>query len=61
MNNKIRRAQMEKVPYMLVVGDREVERNQVAVRLRSEENLGAMSVEDFLLRACKVVAEKSGI
>jgi threonyl-tRNA synthetase len=42
---------MQKIPYMLVVGDRESEAGKVAVRLRSEEDLGAMSVEDFLKRA----------
>jgi threonyl-tRNA synthetase len=51
MNAKIRDAQMQKVPYMLVVGDREAEAGKVAVRLRSEEDLGAMSVESFLDRA----------
>jgi threonyl-tRNA synthetase len=51
MNAKIRDAQMQKVPYMLVVGDREAEAGKVAVRLRSEEDLGAMSVEAFLDRA----------
>jgi threonyl-tRNA synthetase len=51
MNAKIRDAQMQKVPYMLVVGDREAEADKVAVRLRSEEDLGAMSVEGFLNRA----------
>jgi threonyl-tRNA synthetase len=50
MNAKIRDAQNQKIPYMLVVGDREVEQDQVAVRLRSEENLGAMSIESFLSR-----------
>ena len=48
MNAKIRDAQLQKVPYMLVVGDREVEANAVAVRLRSEEDLGAMPVEKFI-------------
>ena len=47
MQNKIRNAQMQKVPYMLVAGDREAEAGQVAVRLRSNENLGAMPVSDF--------------
>jgi threonyl-tRNA synthetase len=51
MSAKIRDAQMQKIPYMLVVGDRESEAGKVAVRLRSEEDLGAMSVEDFLKRA----------
>jgi len=50
MNAKIRDAQNQKIPYMLVVGDREAEQGAVAVRLRSEENLGAMSVAAFLAR-----------
>jgi threonyl-tRNA synthetase len=47
MQAKIRNAQMQKVPYMLVVGKREVEQNAVAVRLRSGEDLGAMPVSQF--------------
>ena len=46
MNAKIRDAQMQKVPYMLVVGDREAEAEAAAVRLRSGEDLGAMPVAD---------------
>ncbi len=42
MGNKIRRAQLQKVPYMLVVGDREVEAERVSVRDRSGDDLGAM-------------------
>lgn len=38
---------MEKVPYMLVVGDRDVENNTVSVRHRTGEDLGAMSLTDF--------------
>jgi threonyl-tRNA synthetase len=51
MNAKIRDAQMGKIPYMLIVGDREIEHGAVSVRLRSEENLGAMSVDQFLAYA----------
>jgi threonyl-tRNA synthetase len=50
MNAKIRDAQKQKIPYMLVVGDKEAENGQVALRLRSGENPGPMSVEDFLDR-----------
>ncbi len=50
MNAKIRDAQTQKIPYMLVVGDREVESDSVSVRLRSEENLGAISIEALLDR-----------
>jgi threonyl-tRNA synthetase len=48
MNAKIRDAQMQKIPYMLVVGDKEMEQNQVALRLRSGENPGPMALESFL-------------
>ncbi len=51
MNAKIRDAQMQKIPYMLIVGDREVENGAVSVRLRTEENLGAMPVDTFIDRA----------
>jgi threonyl-tRNA synthetase len=50
MNAKIRDAQMRKVPYMLIVGDREIEAEAVAVRLRSGEDLGAMPVKDLVAR-----------
>jgi threonyl-tRNA synthetase len=58
MNAKIRDAQNQKIPYMLVIGDREVEAETVSVRLRSEENLGAMSIESFLLRAEEDILER---
>ncbi len=58
MGNKIRKAQKQKIPYMLVVGDKEAEENTVAVRLRSGENLGAQSVDNFLAMALEAVAEK---
>ena len=48
MGAKIRHAQMEKVPYMLIMGDREIEAEQVNLRLRNEEVLGAMSVDAFI-------------
>jgi len=51
MNAKIRDAQKQKIPYMLVVGDQEMESSQVALRLRSGENPGAMDVQDFITRA----------
>ena len=50
MNAKIRDAQLQKVPYMLIVGDREAKAGAVSVRLRSEEDLGAVPVEDFISR-----------
>jgi len=54
---KIRQAQLEKVPYMLVVGDREVEAGTVSVRHRSEGDQGARSLDDFLqtVRAARAI------
>ena len=59
MNAKIRDAQMQKIPYMLVVGDREAEGGQVSVRLRSEENLGPMPTGQFLERAKSDIAART--
>jgi threonyl-tRNA synthetase len=50
MNAKIRDAQNQKIPYMLVVGDKEMELNQVALRLRGGENPGAMDLATFLAK-----------
>ena len=48
MNQKIRTAQLQKVPYMLVVGDREAEAGAVAVRTRDAGDLGAMPLGEFV-------------
>ena len=48
---KIREAQLSKVPYMLIIGDKEQESNTVGVRSRGEGDIGAMSVEEFLNKA----------
>jgi len=58
MQAKIRDAQLQKVPYMLVVGDKEAEAKSVAVRLRSGEDLGPLHIEEFLLRAVDEVRER---
>jgi threonyl-tRNA synthetase len=58
MNAKIRTAQTLKVPYMLVVGDREMENGQVALRLRSGENPGPMSQADFIQLALEEIDKK---
>ena len=58
MNAKIRDAQNQKIPYMLVVGDKEVENNQVALRLRYNENPGPMDVKDFIARAKEEIEKK---
>ena len=57
MNAKIRDAQNQKVPYMLVVGDKEAQDEAVALRLRNGENPGAMPLADFLARANKEIEE----
>jgi len=51
MNAKIRAGQLQKIPYLLVVGDREAADGAVAVRLRTNENLGAMPLDGFIARA----------
>lgn len=47
---KIRKAQLQKIPYILIVGDKEVENHQVSVRDRKEGDLGEFFLQDFLLR-----------
>ena len=56
---KIREAQLEKIPYMLIVGDKEVENHTVSVRSRKAGDLGSISLDEFLARALKEVAEKT--
>lgn len=56
---KIREAQLEKVPYMLVVGDKEVEDDTLSVRKRGEGDIGAMRSEDFFTLAMRQIAEKT--
>ncbi|MBQ1183872.1 MAG: threonine--tRNA ligase [Clostridia bacterium] len=48
MGYRIREAQLEKIPYMLIIGDKEVEENTVSVRSRNRGDLGSMSLADFL-------------
>ncbi|MBO4293104.1 MAG: threonine--tRNA ligase [Clostridia bacterium] len=50
---KIREAQMQKIPYMLVIGDKEKENNQVAVRSREDGDIGVMSLSDFISKHLK--------
>ena len=56
---KIRSAQLEKIPYMLVIGQKEAEANSVSVRHRSRGDLGVQSVEAFLESVTKEVAERA--
>ena len=59
MNAKIRQAQLQKIPYMLVAGDREVEAKSLSVRTRSGDNLDPMSIDQVIDRFTKQVADRS--
>ena len=56
---KIREAQMQKIPYMLVVGDKEAEEKTVAVRARGKGDLGAMSMDQFESMLLQEIASKA--
>ena len=56
---KIREAQMEKIPYMLVIGDKEMENNAVAVRSRKEGDLGALAVQEFVDKIVEEIRTKA--
>jgi threonyl-tRNA synthetase len=56
---KIREAAMEKVPYILVIGDKEVQQNMVAVRERGGKDLGAMSLDEFMNGVQRLIREKN--
>lgn len=59
MQAKIRDAQLEKIPYMLVIGRREVESNTVSIRQRDEQDLGAMPITNFVSEITKQIQTKS--
>ena len=56
MNSKIRQGQLQKIPYMVIVGDNEVESDTVSVRSRNGEDVGVVSVKDLVSR---IVSESS--
>ncbi len=56
---KIREAQLQKIPYMLVIGDRDMENGTVSVRTRTGEDLGAMTPEEFMAKALLEIATKA--
>ncbi|HJW88761.1 MAG TPA: His/Gly/Thr/Pro-type tRNA ligase C-terminal domain-containing protein, partial [Dehalococcoidia bacterium] len=58
MQAKIRNAQLEKIPYMLVVGDREAREGTISLRLRTEENLGARPLDEFIATVSQVANQK---
>ena len=59
MNAKIRDAQLQKIPYMLIVGDKEAADNAVSVRLRTNQNLGRMPLADFVEWIVGIIKERS--
>ncbi len=56
---KIREAQMDKIPYMLILGDKEIETNAVAVRSRKVGDLGSISVDDFIAKITEEVRTRA--
>jgi len=59
MNAKIRDAQLQKIPYMLVVGDKEQREQAVSVRLRTNENLGVTPLDSFIARITNIIKTRS--
>jgi threonyl-tRNA synthetase len=59
MNAKIRDAQLQKIPYMLVVGDKEAAQGAVSVRLRTNQNLGRMPLAAFVERIAELIKARS--
>ena len=59
MNAKIRYAQLQKIPYMLVIGDREQESNTVSARLRSGEDLGTLAINELIERISNEITTKT--
>lgn len=55
---KIREAQLEKVPYMIVAGDKDVENNVISVRRRKEGDIGSMTVDEFIAMAVEEIESK---
>jgi len=52
LSNKIRLAQKEKVPYMIIIGDKEEEENKISVRTRDGDDIGGIGVNDFIDKFC---------
>jgi threonyl-tRNA synthetase len=55
---KIRESELQKIPYMLIVGDKEIDNHQVSVRHKGEGDKGAMGVEEFITRALEEITKK---
>ena len=55
---KIREAQLMKVPYMIVVGDKEIENNKISVRSRKDGDMGQMNIEEFKNKILQEIKDK---
>ena len=58
LGKKIREAEMQKIPYLLIVGDREIEAKSVSVRERGKGDLGAMKTEEFITKIKEEIINK---
>ena len=56
---KLREAQLEKVPYMLVAGDKDIENGMISVRSRKGGDLGSMTVDEFIAKITEEINTKS--
>jgi len=58
VNAKIRDAELEKVPYMIIIGDKEIEQNSVSIRKRRQGNLGTMQLNELISRINREILDK---
>jgi threonyl-tRNA synthetase len=58
MNMKIRQAQMDKAPYMLIIGDKEMENASISVRLRDGQDLGQQKLSEFMSRVKALIESR---
>ncbi len=56
---KIREAQLEKVPYMLIIGDKDIENNAVSVRSRKDGDIGSMPIDEFVVKIKEEIETKA--
>ena len=56
---KIREHTLNRIPYLVIIGDREASKNEVSIRTRSSEDLGSIKIEDFISNIKELVANKS--
>lgn len=59
VGKKIREAEMEKIPYMLIIGEKEIESGNISVRGRNQKDLGTMTIEDFISKTQKEISDRT--